>query len=453
MTRQNDFDKLHSITYYSLSGPDALSMLRVVGPATSAGLKVVYGVDNGIINVGAVKEGDIVVLQRDICKHHDSYEAIISLAHSQKKPVIFDLDDLLFELPDDHPDRLTGYYTEALLPVLQAVIEVDLVTVATEPLRDYLLPFNEKIEVIPNYLNDTLWSFRNFEKPPAQDDVITIGYMGGHSHKPDLLLVLPALRIIKEKYPHRIRYHFWGIEPPEELIEISQIDWCPPKSYEYRDFVNFFQTQRADIAIAPLCDNPFNSSKSAIKYFEYSANGFPGVYSNVNPYSAIIANGEDGFLASSINDWVEMLTTLIDNQGLRFKFVVNAQQKIRQNWLLSDNYRQQLDIYRDLLHSGRVLQNDHLPYLKILQQLSNLYSEEFKRNKSQTKHLLDNLKECEGQKQTLSNQLEEKLAAIQNLLTQNAELNNEIMSYVLSKSWRYTRPFRRMNSKIGKVFK
>jgi len=453
MTLQNDFDKLHSIAYYSLSGPDALSVLRVVGPATSAGLKVVYGVDNGIINVGAVNEGDIVVLQRDICKHHDSYEAITSLAHSQKKPVIFDLDDLLFELPDNHPDRLTGYYTEALLPMLQAVIEADLVTVATEPLRDYLLPFNEKIEVIPNYLNDTLWSFRNFEKPPAQDDVITIGYMGGHSHKPDLLLVLPALRIIKEKYPHRIRYHFWGIEPPEELIEISQIDWCPPKSYEYRDFVNFFQTQRADIAIAPLCDNLFNSCKSPIKFMEYGAVGIPGIYSDVKPYSNIVTNGEDGFLASSYDDWVSMLSSLIDDPNLRFKFAINALEKIKRQWLLSNNFLKQINVYQNLLDGSRVLKKETNPHLKIFQNLATQYSEAWSKSKEFTHNLAETVSEAGTKNKILSDQLDKKTALIKNLLMTNEELNNEIMSYVMSKSWRYTRSLRKLSLKLRRVFK
>ena len=44
---------------------------------------------------------------------------------------------------------------------------------------------------------------------------------------------------------------------------------------DYKDFATFFQTQSADIFIAPLVDNIFNQCKSPIKFFEYSALGVP----------------------------------------------------------------------------------------------------------------------------------------------------------------------------------
>ncbi|RPI84859.1 MAG: hypothetical protein EHM34_02910 [Nitrosopumilales archaeon] len=523
MVRTLDFDKLKSLAYYSLSEGDALSLLRVVGPATFAGLEVIYGVKNGEISIDAVSKGDIVLIQRDICRHHDIYEQIIYLAHSENKPVIFDIDDLLFELPDDHPDRISGYFTESLLPMLQAIIEADLVTVATAPLRDYLLPFNEAVEVIPNYLNDSLWKFKSIDNSQRQDNVVTIGYMGGHSHTPDLLMVLPALKIINEKYPNRIRYHFWGIEPPEELIGLSQVDWCPPKSSYYQDFVNFFQNNTADIGIGPLCDNIFNACKSPIKYLEYGANGLPGVYSCVKPYSDIVTNGVDGYLASTIYDWVEMLTALIETLELRKEFLLNAQHNIRQNWLLSDNYHNQFRLYKDSINQIRSVQIKSPTTFNIVRQLSGQYYEEFNRIKFRNKTQLDPLQKTDQNGQLLHNQLYENRQKVQllndqlkesnkrillmstqliddqkivqtlknqinigqakenslreqlgdrdkqmevnnskmneeettihSLSTQNEELQNEILSYVMSKSWIWTRPFRKIIYKIRQAFK
>ena len=181
--------------------------------------------------------------------------------------VVFDLDDMLFDLPENHPDRISGFYTEALLPMLQAIMEADLVTVATETLRQALLPYNRSIEIIPNDLSQNLWSFKELPASSDLENFITIGYMGGKSHQPDLMMVLPALKAINEDYPGKIRFHFWGIEPPEELAISSQVGWSPPEPYVYQKFVNFFQTQTADIVIAPLEENYFNDCKSPIKIF------------------------------------------------------------------------------------------------------------------------------------------------------------------------------------------
>ncbi len=261
---------IRSIAFYSNHADDALSVLRMFGPSKAAGIEVIRAVENNTANIEAINDADLVIIQRDFCRDYDSYVKIISQSHSQKKPVIFDLDDNLFELPPDHPDRLTGYYADSLLPTLQAVMEADLVTVTTNPLREYLLPYNHNIEVIPNYLDDSLW--RLSSQPQREDDgKIIIGYMGGESHRPDLKLILPALLQLIEKYPDRISFRFWGIDSPMELGSLSEVYWYPPVFFRYDEFASAFQTQNADFMIAPLVHNLFNSCKSAIKYFECSA--------------------------------------------------------------------------------------------------------------------------------------------------------------------------------------
>jgi len=392
---------------------------------------------------------------------------------------------------------------------LQAVSEADMVTVATRALRDYLLPYNANIKVISNYLNDRFWQFRNTFLPPETQRKIIIGYMGGHSHRPDLAMLLPALRSILEKYPQRIKFHFWGIDPPQELMPYSEVDWFPPPSFNYQDFVAYFQTQEADIVIAPLQDNLFNTCKSPIKYFEYSANGMPGVYSNIQPYSEVISDGEDGFLASSINDWVDKLSLLIEDADLRKKFVAQSQRKIKKEWLLSENFMDQFNLYLSISSNNRKLRKGHHPGLEIIRNLSSQYYETFERNRATLTDLLagkaeldqkvevlarqseDNLKvirlqqdqlsenlekinsltrqaeenhskldhlsslaeKVESEKQILAQQVVEQKEAIIKLENKNIDLTNEVVSYSASKSWKYTRPFRRIVAFVRKVFR
>ena len=72
-------------------------------------------------------------------------------------------------------------------------MEVDLVTVSTPRLRDYISSFTKNVFLLPNYLNDDLWQLRAPAVIPTQDAPVVIGYMGGPSHKPDLDMILPVL--------------------------------------------------------------------------------------------------------------------------------------------------------------------------------------------------------------------------------------------------------------------
>ena len=448
--RNSSSELLKTIVFYSNGYKDALAVIRLLGPAKHLGLKVIKGVKKGKCQIDAVRNGDIIIIQRDFCRDLNSYEQILSLAHAQKKPIVFDLDDLVFELPENHPDRISSFYADALLPMLQAIMEVDLVTVSTPSLRDYCLPYNENVVVIPNYLNDSLWNFKEPTNSTPSSEKVTIGYMGGHTHKPDVLMVLSVLEKIVKKYPQKVQFQFWGIEPPTELAPFSHVDWCPPKSSEYADFVSYFQTQTADIMIAPLCDNLFNSSKSPIKYFEYSAIGVPGVYSRVVPYSSMIEEGVDGYLVSSASEWEASLSKLIEDQNLRRKIALNAQQKIKQHWLLSQNAEKQMQIYIDAISNYGEFKHPFPSFYPIEKLLTRQTFNEQQHKTQQIKLLLEQLEERNRKNQLLAEQLEERNRKNQLLAEQLEEREKEVLLYAQSKSWRFTRPFRKISQNFKK---
>jgi len=448
---------IYTIVFFSNSGEDALAVLRVLGPARNSGFKVIWGVENGAVHFERILEGDVVVLQRDFPRDLNSYERIMTLAYEQKKPVVLDLDDLLFDLPEEHPDRTSHYFSEALLPMLQAIMEVDLVTVATHALRERILPFNRNIVVFPNYLNDELWELIEPVPYKPNSDQISIGYMGGHSHKPDILMVSAVLLKLLEKYSYRIKFKFWGIEPPPELAPFAQVDWCPPKSLEYHAFATYFQTQTADIMIAPLMDTAFNACKSAIKYLEYSSIGVPGVYSRLAPYSSVIEDGVDGLLASSPIEWEASLSRLIDDHDLRRRIALNAQRKIKENWLLSQNAFKFKQLYEAASISHKRQENQLPPFHVLVRSVTRqVFEDNQHKNHLIIRHLntIQTLQDqvAEFKEQTV--QLNEKAIQLKEKITQLTESVNEreeeVLSYALSTSWEITRPLRKLSRKLNK---
>ncbi len=428
--------------------------LRIAAPFQQLGIRVILGVENGRVQIDRVSEGEVVIFQREFPGRFDEYQEIIRLARCEGKPIVFDLDDLLFFLPEIHPDRLIQYYAPSLLPMLQAVMEADLVTVSTSKLQDILAHYNPKIAVLHNYLDDQIWRLNSPVKD-ASGRPLVIGYMGTNSHKPDLDYIAPVLIDLIKRYPQRIRFHCWGVQPPAELLSLSQVEWTPPPSLSYKEFVAFFQTQSADIFVAPLLDNLFNRCKSPLKFFEYSAIGAPGVYSHIETYTGLVTHGENGLLATSLKEWEGCLVQLIEDDELRFRLATNAQATIRANWFLSQNVFRWREVFENLVsESSHQVQCQNL----LVQAINSQLFETFTWKGVEIQTLTAQLTEKEQAVQSLVAQVAEKEQAIQSLVAQVAEKEQAIQSLVAqvaekehvlseiyrSKAWRLVTTLRRI---------
>jgi GT2 family glycosyltransferase/glycosyltransferase involved in cell wall biosynthesis len=336
----------NSLTAYTTNTwVSPLAWLRILGPAQQAGLRVIRGNDGEKIYPERVSAGEVVLIQRDFPRFGKAYEEIVSRARAAGCPVVYDLDDLLLELPEEHPDRLIHYYSSALLPMLRAIIEADAVTASTQPLCDYLRPFNPNVYLLPNYLNDSIWQLRTPQPSKNAGEPVVIGYMGGESHAADLGAISPALVNIAQRFEGKVAFRFLGAKPTGDLIDHLAVRWDPAPTFVYRQFAQEFLSEDYDICIAPLKDNLFNRCKSPIKYLEYTALGAPGVYSRISPYAEVINHGDNGWLASSQDEWEEYLAQLIENPQMRFEMAANAQEDVRARWLLSDHASEWIEAY------------------------------------------------------------------------------------------------------------
>jgi glycosyltransferase involved in cell wall biosynthesis len=326
----------------------ALVILRIVGPLKQAGLRLIHGNELDEIYPERVSLGDAVLIQRDFPRFTHQYQEIVARARAEGKPIIFEIDDLLLELPVDHPDRPIYYYTPALFPMLRAIVEADAVTTSTPALLAYLRPFNDNTYLLPNFLDDRLWTFRT-PVVKDRDDPVVLGYMGSTSHKPDLEQVVPVLLRLVDRYKEKIILRFWGGDPPLQMRHLQNVEWIPMSLPDYPKFVSEFSQQESDIFIAPLQDTFFNQCKSPLKFLEYSTMAVAGVYSNILPYQEVIIHAENGFLAGTANEWETCLRELIESPALRYSIGLKAQRSVQEKWRLSQNSNLWKDFY---IHPG-----------------------------------------------------------------------------------------------------
>ena len=330
--------KIDSVAFFThYTHTSAIEVYRVLSPFKETGIDLKYGIKNNRVNFDSIDQSDFVLIQRDFAQEFDRYESVVNYARSKQKAIVYDIDDLLIDLPEIHPDRIHRTFTHALLPIIHSITESDLITVSTEKLKEVLSPYNPNITVLPNFLDTNYWQFKKPILKTINDTPITIGYMGGGSHTPDLEFIEPVITRLLAQYGDRISFRVWGLKPTESLLQLPQTKWIKVSTYSYADFVDFFQRQEADIFIAPLADNLFNRCKSEIKYLEYSTLGSATIASNLEPYNRIIKHGENGFLASSHLEWENYLTQLIEDGELRYTLALNAQQTVQDSWLISKN--------------------------------------------------------------------------------------------------------------------
>ncbi|UCD42029.1 MAG: glycosyltransferase [Chloroflexota bacterium] len=348
MSTDTQSGTLSSIVLYTAAPREsAVVVLRVTGPAERAGIRVLSGNQGPNVSPDLVTEADLVVIQRDFPRFWPDYKQVISEARYYGKPVLYDLDDLLVEMPGEHSHA--GDYMGELLAMLHAILNADMVTASSNSLVEYLSELNPNTRLVKNYLNDDLWQIKTSRVGDREDRKVLIGYMGGQTHQADLTLVEDILLRICENAEEEVRLRFWGVQPPPKLMESPFTEWIDINQEEYAAFAEFFSQQDCDIFIAPLRDNEFNRAKSSLKFLEYSALGIPGVYSKLPPYEGIIQNGVNGFLAENVDEWEKNLTKLIDDPILRNEIGAAAQKNVIDDWLLSEKYGELAEVYQQAL--------------------------------------------------------------------------------------------------------
>lgn len=349
MVRSNNMPIKKVIFFSNSKEISALEVYRVYSPLSHAGIEVFTRLNADPLILDGIIDSQLVLYQRDFSRNFTNYQKVVQYSREHGKPIVLDLDDHLLALPSEHPDRISTKYASSLVALLYAIITADAITVTTPQLKKVIEPYNSNIYILPNYVDDSIWNF----KPPKyseSNEPVKILFMGTLTHKPDLELIVDPLINIALKYGENILLEFYGLEPPRRILEIERIRYFPVKTYNYKEFVSDLSQIDADIAIAPLGNNLFNRCKSPIKFFEYTALGLPGVFSRIDPYSNVIDDGFDGFLAGAQDEWEEKICQLIERKDLRRELACNAQNKVQRNWMMSDHAQLWSKTYSTLIN-------------------------------------------------------------------------------------------------------
>jgi glycosyltransferase involved in cell wall biosynthesis len=220
--------------------------------------------------------------------------------------------------------------------------------VTTLPLKERFSTHASNIIVIPNNLDERLLIPR-FQRPEHSifpKKRFIIGMMGTYTHDDDLLMVLPAMKEIHEKYPGKVEFQFIGSilreETREQLSELT-VHFMRPKAEEgdYPYFLLWFTSQvRWDIALSPLQSTPFNQYKSDIKFLDYCSIGAVGVFSRIPVYEGSVQDRVTGRLVDNESgSWYQAFEECLEDEGLRLSISKGATQYLYSERILAHNYQ------------------------------------------------------------------------------------------------------------------
>lgn len=285
-----------------------------------------YGYTSDIYVDKELKPGDgissdLVVLNRIVWS--DTIGALIESCRARRIPVIFDIDDLVFDIsrvgllratktygPEDL-DRTCSFIDRTRLTMLAC----DAVTVSTVPLAAEVRALGLTAYVLPNNISASTWAIA--ERPrESRRSATTIGYFSGtKTHEEDFAVCARALRRVLDAHPETRLLIVGHLDLPKDLESYEErIDRLPLMPHD--EMLEVMAS--IDINLAPLeANNDFTDCKSELKIFEAAAMGVPTVASPTTPFRTIISSGHNGYLAATDDEWYAAISRLVCDPGMR----------------------------------------------------------------------------------------------------------------------------------------
>lgn len=392
---------------------------RISRPYRLAGIDLMDGVSEGNYSPEQVNHADALILQGSFDGSFEDYSNIYNAAIKYHKPIILDVDELFF-----NPHNVTKDHS-MMQTTFKAMLDADLLITATPKLKETLALFNPNITVFPSYLDEQVWKLKDIT--PKENEVVRLGFIGNGFNQADLDVMAPVLMHLLAKHAPMLQLVLINASIPKCLEDVPGVTSKTQSFQTYKEYADFCYSEAFDILISPMVDNIFNACKSPLRFFEQSAMGVPGVYSAMEPYKNTIVDGVDGFLASNPSEWMMQLEALILNPNLRLELAINAQEKLKKHFLLSNN-----------IHSLQGIFGETVPDLIVDRASKTAQS-------SYLQKIIPILMQAR-----LSSNNEDLLVELERTKDELQFARNDIEEYKSSTSWRITRPLRKLSDLLKK---
>lgn len=254
------------------------------------------------------------------------------------KNIIFDIDDAIF-LPDTKDEglfyRLKRYFKTREIPAILKTAKW--VVVENQYIKTYVQNYCRNISLIAGPIDTEripVRSYKNFGESP-----VTIGWIGSPSTALYLKILDSVFAELSRKY--RIKLKLVGAGKYQlEAVEVINKDWS--EDTEIAHLSSF------DIGVMPMPDDEWSRGKLGVKMLQYMSVGVPAVVSYTQTNEEVIKDGVNGFLVSNEEEWLEKLSILIENPGLRKDLGLKGRKAIEEKYSIKVNAPRLLEILQSV---------------------------------------------------------------------------------------------------------
>jgi glycosyltransferase involved in cell wall biosynthesis len=245
-----------------------------------------------------------------------------SWIRKKSSKVLFDLDDAIMYRSSSSPRPRS---LSRWLKFRWMVRGSDVVTTGNQFLKNEVLKMDpgKKVFVIPTCIDMNLYpQKKNISNRPE----IILGWIGTKGNLKYLKKLEPVFETIRQRFPQvQLKIVSNDFYDSTHLPVIKKT-W--KLEDENGDLVSF------DIGLMPLNDDLWSRGKCGLKIVQYLSVGVPVVCTPVGINSDIVKDGENGFWATSEHEWVDRLSVLIQDEGLRHRMGLKGIETVEREYSL-----------------------------------------------------------------------------------------------------------------------
>lgn len=280
---------------------------------------------------------DVVFVQREAMMFRS---VKFEKAYGYHSKLLFDFDDAIW-LMDVSEGNQNWKWLKNPLKTEQILKMSYMVFAGNKFLYNYALKFNENVKIVPTTIDTEYHKKQIYSEPKNR---ICIGWTGSITTIKHFRMAEIFLKRIKEKFGSHIYFKVIGSESYENNeLGIKGVKWNADT--EIQDL------SEIDIGIMPLPDDEWSKGKCGFKGLQYMAMEIPTVMSSVGVNNEIVKNGENGFLASRNDEWLEKISMLVESDALRKKIGTNGRKTVIEKYSVESQKKYYLAYINELINS------------------------------------------------------------------------------------------------------
>lgn len=252
----------------------------------------------------------------------------------RRVPLVVEFDDAIFHNYDQHRSRMVRHLLGRRIDELMA--KSDLVLAGNEYLASRARSAGARsVEIIPTVVNLDRYAIND-----AVNSVPVVGWIGS----PATQHFLEAIKAPLAQVATEGGLQFVGIGASDLPFSGA---WSCTKPWSEKDEAKAIGG--IDVGVMPLPDDPWERGKCGYKLIQYMAAGKPVIASPVGANAYIVRHGENGFLASTGEEWEKALRTLLADKALRERMGRAGRRRVEEEFCLAVTAPQLVSLFQKLV--------------------------------------------------------------------------------------------------------